>query len=498
MSAYSKKWDQSLAPLREKIFTVSEIVDFLNDLIKPCQVTVRGEVGEKINEYPRFLFFNLVDKKGAVLPCFAFRNVLDEMGVDLKPGMEVKIFGYPEIRKNKGSFNFQVKRMSPVGEGDLKKQFEILKKRLDEEGYFDPIKKKPIPDFPKNIGLITSKGSDAEKDFITHLEDCGFNIFSYNSRVEGDSALDDIINGIEVFSKNFPELDSLVITRGGGSWESLQAFNSEKLVKAVFSCRIPIISGIGHENDVTLIDLVSDLRVSTPTDAGKFLSGSWRDAKGFINQVEKSLNGSTVRMIGEANRFFERSKKLLFFKTSELIRRKEKNLEYLLSGITAKVRLKINQFDYLEREFGSQQKKVKTLLLQQMDRLNVLGESLEKQKSDILEKTESGLIVRSESLRSNGFKIGVAIRRNKEKISDLSYNLEKSKSHWGKVISTALSAEKKRLIISSPNLKLKQGYSITRREGKVVKSSEVLKSGDLITTDFADGTTNSRVQKKDD
>jgi exodeoxyribonuclease VII large subunit len=226
MSAYSKKFAKKLKPfLEDRTFTVSEFVDFVNGLLEPlkiCKVTVKGEIGEDIykNKQRGWMIINLVDEEGSQLNCFAPSYVIDRMGVKPEPGMEIKITGYPKVLKNKGRFSFQITRVGLVGEGDLKKQFEFLKKKLSTAGYFDVDKKMEIPSFPEDIGLITSMGSDAEKDFFTHLDDYGFNVKAFDSRVEGDSALDDLLRGVKILNEEFPELEPIVITRGGGSWES--------------------------------------------------------------------------------------------------------------------------------------------------------------------------------------------------------------------------------------------------------------------------------------
>jgi len=259
----------------EKIFTVSEFLEFLNNILTPCQATIKGEVGERIDSYPGYTFFNLLDKKKSILKCFAFKEVISGLGIPLEPGMEIKVTGYPEIRKNRGELKFQIQRIELIGEGVLKKQYEILKKRLEAAGYFAPERKKPIPEFCENIGLITSEyGKGAKKDFLTHLGNFGFKVFFYDVRVEGSFSLYEIIEAIRWFNTNLPYIDVLVLTRGGGDWESLSPFNSEEIVKTIFASKIPIITGIGHENDQTLADLAADFRASTPTHAAKVLTDS--------------------------------------------------------------------------------------------------------------------------------------------------------------------------------------------------------------------------------
>lgn len=448
MNAYSKKFAKRLKPiLEDRVFTVTEFIEFVNGLLKPCKVTIRGEVGEDVNLYSRYGFFKLIDENDSVLQCFAFKQVINEMGIDLEPGMEVKVKGYPEVRKKKGNFNFQVKKISPVGEGDLKKQFEILKKELKEEGFFDEKEKQEVPAFVEKIGLITSKGSDAEKDFRTHLEDYGFTICRYDSRVEGDSAIDDVIAGIRQLNNNYPDLDAIVITRGGGSWESLQAFNSKEVVKAAFSSNKPIISGIGHEDDVTLLDLVADRRVSTPTDAGKYLSRNWKNSKQFINQAEKNLNANLQNLIVKTEQYFEEIKRFFDRKISNHINRRRESLNHHFKFLTNQLKSEIEHFYSLEKDF-----------------------------------------------RANEYKIEVKLKNHHQKVDTLIQRLKQNQKRWEKTLTKQLSQENQKLEISSPEFKLRQGYSITKKQGEIIRKAGHLKEGDKITTELLEGSVDSQVE----
>ncbi len=456
MGDYSKKFATKLKPfLTDKTFTVSEFIDFINGLLEPlklCKVMIRGEIGEDIyvNEKNGWVIFNLIDQEKSELGCFGLSYVVDRMGVEIRPGLEVKITGYPQLRKKKGRFSFQVERINPVGEGDLKKQFEILKKRLDEEGFFDPKKKKSIPQLIKRVGLITSKGSDAEKDFLTHLKDYGFEVFKYSSRVEGDAAVDGITEGIKILNRNYSDLEALVITRGGGSWESLQAFNSEELVKAAFASRIPVISAIGHENDVTLLDMVADKRVSTPTDAGKFLSESWEEAERRINDSEKNLSASIKKIVSQMEKRFLEQAAFFERRIKRILSEKEKDMNYFLNSLTDKIERKIDKFHSLEKEFESQ-----------------------------------------------SYKIKIEIKKKKEKVINFYKDLQKNKLRWEKTIEKYLLKEDEKLNLSSPDLKLKQGYSITKLRGKILKSVNDLSAGEVIETTLVDGVVESRVKENE-
>ncbi|MEF8846871.1 MAG: exodeoxyribonuclease VII large subunit [Candidatus Paceibacterota bacterium] len=454
MDIYSKKTkDELKVTLEDRVFTVTEFINFVNALFEPLKsrrVSIKGEIGEDINLYPRYGFFKLIDENDSVLQCFAYKRVINEMEIDFEPGMEVKISGYPELRKKKGSFNFQVKRIVPTGEGELKKQFELLKKKLKEKGFFDKEKKQEIPPFAEKIGLITSKGSDAEEDFRTHLKKYGFTIYSYNSKVEGDSAIQDIVSGIQLLNSKFPDLDLIVITRGGGSWESLQAFNSKEVVKSAFSSNKPIISGVGHENDVTLLDLVADMRVSTPTDAGKYLSENWEQGAQFIEQSERNLNMTIANIIERVKQQFAEMKRFFEREIKNEIGKLEQSLEHDLKFLTNQLKSKIEKFYSLE-----------------------------------------------ESFRANGYKLKVNFKENKEKVETLTQQLNQNKEHWEETLFKQLSQEREKLRISSPKFKLRQGYSITKKQGEVVKKSSDLKQGDKIKTKLSKGSVKSQVENNE-
>ncbi len=438
---------------KEKVYSVSEFLDFLNRELVNYQVIIKGEVGENIDYYKDrgYIFFNILDSKDkSMLKCFAWKETIDALGVELEPGMEIKVFGYPEIRKDRGELKFQVERIDLVGEGILKKQYEILKERLAALGYFDEEIKKPIPKFCTTIGLITSKyGKGAKKDFETNLGKFGFQIFFYDVRVEGDYALSEIIAAIDYFNKNFPYLDVLVITRGGGDWESLKPFNSEEIVKAIRASRIPIITGIGHEKDTTLADLASDFRASTPTDAAKILNKSWEEAKIKIDEFEKQLdlqfNSLIKNLVDKINHF----EKELMELPEKIISAKHKELDNFLVTLNLRFQNYLKRFEILEHEFKQNKSKIANLLKDQ-----------------------------------------------KRKIKEYQEELINNQREWQKKIHNLLKQQEEKLFLSSPILKLKQGYTITTDEsGKIIKDIKDLKTSQIIKTRFYKGQVVSKIKK---
>lgn len=440
------------SPTEERVFSVSEFLDYLNNILKPQKAIVQGEIGEKVNDYEDrgFAFFDLLDKDGSILKCFTWREKIENLGIKLEPGIEIKVFGYPEIRKNRGELKFQVERIELVGEGILKKQFEILKKKLASLGYFDQELKKPIPRFCENIGLITSKyGKGAKNDFLTHLGRFGFRVLFYDVRVEGMFALSEIIEAITYFNQNFPSLDVLVLTRGGGDWESLQPFNSEEIVKAIRASRIPIITGIGHEDDTTLADLAADFRASTPTHAAKILNENWKLALNNISQFEKNFHISINRIFKNIREKFVFFEKNLTNVVEKQISLKQKGLENLLGNLNLRFQNYFKKFEILENEF-----------------------------------------------RGNFSKIITLIKDQKLKIEELLKNLIKSKNWWVEKMRNLLKQQEEKLIISDPILKLKQGYTITYDEnGKIIKNPNKLKIGQTIKTKFYKGRVLSKIKK---
>ncbi|HOK80305.1 MAG TPA: exodeoxyribonuclease VII large subunit, partial [bacterium] len=189
----------------------------------------------------------------------------------LQDGMQVVVTGFAGIYKKSGRFRIEVTKIEPFGEGALKQAFEALKKKLEEKGYFAPEHKKTLPDIIQKIGLVTSAAGAAIKDFLKNLGQYGFQIYHVNVFVEGDYAEDSIISAIRYFNRNMPYLDVIVLIRGGGSLESLKAFNSESVADAIFDSRLPVITGIGHERDVTIADFVADRSFSTPTAVAAFI-----------------------------------------------------------------------------------------------------------------------------------------------------------------------------------------------------------------------------------
>lgn len=248
--------------------SVSQLIEVINTALAPlATVKVEGEVDEFKIIHNKWVTFKIRDAESSVgcfMPVWQFRTQVED-------GMLVRVQGKPTLRK-KGFFSFVLSSIQPAGEGALKRAFNLLRVKLTSEGLFAPERKRPLPRFPQHIVLITSRDAAAYSDFIKILQARrgGLRVSFLHTQVQGEQAVPQILQAIELANIR-REGDVLVLIRGGGSMEDLQAFNDERLVRAVAASRLPTIVGIGHERDESLAELAADVRASTPSNAAELL-----------------------------------------------------------------------------------------------------------------------------------------------------------------------------------------------------------------------------------
>ena len=270
----------------DRPYTVSELIDHCNAVLTQQfgTVTVEGEVASfKINQ-GKWVFFDLKDSDGiSTLSCFL---PLSRLGAPLTDGLKVRLRARPSLTK-KGRFSLTVQSILPLGEGSIKKSFELLKRKLAAEGLFDPVRKRPLPADLSRLGVISSTAAAGYRDFLKIIDNRwgGLQIFTVNTQVQGLAAVDQIISALSLLNQR-TDLDAIVILRGGGSADDLAIFNDELLVRAIAASRLPVVTGIGHEVDETLADLVADLRASTPSNAAERLTP---DRQAIHQQLTRTL-----------------------------------------------------------------------------------------------------------------------------------------------------------------------------------------------------------------
>lgn len=283
----------------EKFYSVSTFLDIVNSELSNIQVGIRGEISS-IN-FRRHAYFSLKDQEDdSVVNCFMWESDYEICGVELEEGVEVIVRGYPEVYKPSGKLTFRTSTIELVGEGALKKAYDELKKKLASEGLFDESRKKPIPQFPTKIGLITSKNGAVIHDFQTNLGRFGYKITFMDSRVEGVIAVKYLISAMRYFKNK--DIEVLVIIRGGGSLESLQSFNNEALIREIVDYPLPILCGIGHDKDVPLFSMVADMAVSTPSMVAREINKSWEQAIDKIRYSESSILNNYLSSISNYRR----------------------------------------------------------------------------------------------------------------------------------------------------------------------------------------------------
>ncbi len=279
--------DKILSDEKRDYFSVGEFLEELNFILREKRSFVAGEVTD-FRAHDKWVSFSLKDKEdNSILKCFLSVWTYRKSGVLLEDGIEIKVGGYPRIYKLAGTFSFNVETIEPLGEGSLKKAYLLLLKKFEEEGLF--ARKREIPRFIKNIGIISSKDGVVIHDFMKNLNSLGFKIKFWNSRVEGSEAVSGIISGLKYLNLKEKDLDVVVIMRGGGSLESMQAFNNEQVCREIFASKIPVICGIGHEIDVPISSLVADIYVSTPTATAYVINESWNEITTSLPLVEKKI-----------------------------------------------------------------------------------------------------------------------------------------------------------------------------------------------------------------
>lgn len=287
-AANSPAKNNNMEPDNNKIYGISEFVAFLNIGLRSTKAKIVGEVGEAKAGPTGHMYFTLKDEKdGAMLSCIMWASKYRLFGITLEPGKKIVASGNPEVYAPNGRLSFVCDTIELAGEGDIKKQYDELKKKLEKEGIFDVENKRPLPKYPRKIGVITSKQGAVIHDFLNNIGKFGFKIIMIDSRVEGQGAVEDLLASIKTFRKK--DIDVLAIIRGGGSMESLMPFNNELLVREIVGFPIPVIAGIGHDKDVPLVAMASDVMVSTPTAAANLICESWEKAFLFVERLERKI-----------------------------------------------------------------------------------------------------------------------------------------------------------------------------------------------------------------
>jgi exodeoxyribonuclease VII large subunit len=276
--------------------SVSDAIALINQTLEYAYPTlvVEGEVSSfKVNQ-SKFAFFDIKDATGT-LPCFM---MVHQLRVPIEDGMTIRVVAQPKLT-NWGKFSLTVRSIQPVGEGSLKRAFDLLLAKLTKEGLFDAERKRPLPRMPRHIAVIASTQSAGYADFMKILNDRwgGVDVTVAHVTVQGLEAPKQIVRAIEYCNQLADVPDAIIIIRGGGSLDDLSAFNDEPLVRAIAASRAPVMTGIGHEVDTSLADLAADVRAATPTNAATIIVPDRHDMMRYVDQRVRSVLGSMERRV---------------------------------------------------------------------------------------------------------------------------------------------------------------------------------------------------------
>lgn len=278
---------------RGQVYSVSAINQFIKNMFSReyalSVVFVKGEISNCKYHSSGHIYFTLKDASSAIA-CVMFAGDRRGLSFRLSDGQEVVIGGTINVYERDGKYQLYAKKITLAGEGILYEKYERLKKELEEKGYFEESRKKPIPRYVKTLGIVTAQTGAAIQDMIqiSSRRNPYVQLVLYPAKVQGEGAAETIVKGIECLDKY--GVDVIIVGRGGGSIEDLWAFNEEKTAEAIFRCVTPVVSAVGHETDTTIADYVADLRAPTPSAAAELVVYD-------VRQVLDVLYGYKERLI---------------------------------------------------------------------------------------------------------------------------------------------------------------------------------------------------------
>ena len=322
-------------------FKVKEVSKYISNVLRRdsflSNISVEGEVSN-FKKSGGHSYFSIKDDE-AMLKCVVFKTIPIAQSLNLTDGQKVVVTGTVMTYEKGSYYQILCKNVEEVGRGNLYEQFLALKEKLSKEGLFNSELKKPIPKFPKNIGVVTAKNGAAIRDILNTLRRRYriANIYFYPAKVHGIGAGDEIALGVK-YLDSLDFIDTIIVGRGGGSFEDLNAFNDENLIRTIFNCKKPVISAVGHEIDTMLTDYVADKRAATPTAGAELSSVSMDEIKEFLNQAEKKLNKNILEEISAEKVQLEHFKKELeYYNPANRITTLKEKLENLKKSLDEKI-----------------------------------------------------------------------------------------------------------------------------------------------------------------
>ena len=416
--------------MNDKYITVTQLTRYIKYKIDTDvnlnEVFLKGEISNFKAHSRGHYYFTLKDE-GSRINAIMFASSTKGIKFVPQDGMKVLVTGKISVFEANGAYQIYVNDMLEDGVGNLYIAFEQLKKKLEQEGLFDPSIKKKIPKIPSRVGVVTAPTGAAIKDIISTIKRRWplVEILLFPSLVQGENAAEDIVKQIKR-AENY-ELDTLIVGRGGGSIEDLWPFNEEIVARAIYECSIPTISAVGHEIDFTISDFVADLRAPTPTGAAELAVPAISDITNYLNQLKIRLNKSMQNKIDIQKQ-----------KLSEITSR------YIFTNPISMYQTKEMVFDSL------------------IDRLKYATTNL------VTKKEKKYLELKNSYIFKTPFQL-----------------IDKKANKYLQIVS--------KLETLSPLETIKRGYTMTKKDDKVITSSKKIKKGDHLEINFSDGSVEAEV-----
>ena len=436
-------------------------------------IWVVGEISNLTIQSSGHAYFSIKDA-GATVSAAMFRGALSR--IDFKPAvaMKVEAFGHVDLYPPTGRYQFIVETMKRSGIGELYQEYERLKKKLEEEGLFEASRKRPIPQYPKVIGVVTSPTGAVIHDILTTTERLNpVDILLAPAKVQGDGAADSIVKGIETLNK--AGVDVIIVGRGGGSIEDLWAFNEEKVVRAIAASKVPIISSVGHETDFTLADFAADKRAPTPTGAAEMAVRDRSEIRREIEEMFRRAGAAVMNTYGAMlHDFGILDAKLDPSKARDKVDMHELELDRLWATATASMKDRITNADKrLSELYTRPESALGNRVSTSKERANMLFARMEPGMKDTLHR---------ERMRLEGFGM-------------------RPETSIRKAVDTRLSSvaeQSARLDSLSPYAVLSRGYSfVTDESGNAITSIEGIEVGSSVTVRMRDGKAAAKITGKE-
>lgn len=428
-----------------KIVTVSQLTSLVRELLEENfeHIWVEGEVSNLALPSSGHIYFTLKDS-GATVRCVIFRNSARAMKFRLNDGMKILLRARMTVYDQRGEYQLIAEYAEPQGLGALQLAFQQMRERLAKEGLFAEALKKPIPLLPSTVGIVTSPTGAAIHDILNVIgrRYASLQILIAPVKVQGEGAASEIATAIADLN-SYPGVDVIIVARGGGSIEDLWSFNEEAVAKAIFASKIPVISAVGHEVDVTISDLVADLRAPTPSAAAELVVNSRSQLVSDCEALDRRLEQAAHRLISDSAA------------RVEILKLSLRNPEILIERF--------------------------------MQRLDDLGQRAESSLTDLLLSGRQRVNAAENQLKHNSPQI--KIREMESKVENLSLRFKAAIISKVELSRSSLSASSGRLDALSPLSILHRGYAAVSNtlSGAAITAASQLESGERVDVRFADG-----------